>query len=49
MFLDTYKGEIPNTQEKTKNSREKLKLWEDFAPPERPSGVRLCPHGLRRA
>ena len=33
------KGEIPKTQEKTQNSRKKLKLWEDFAPPERPSGV----------
>ena len=30
---------IPKTQEKTQNSRKKLKLWEDFAPPERPSGV----------
>ena len=23
----------------SKNSRKKLKIWEDFAPPERPSGV----------
>ena len=32
-------GEIPKTQEKTQNSRKKLKLREDFTPPERPSGV----------
>ena len=32
-------GEIPKTQEKTRNSRKKLKLWEDFTPPERPSDV----------
>ena len=31
--------EIPKTQEKTLNSRKKLKLWEDFAPSERPSDV----------
>ena len=33
------KGKIPETQEKTQNSRTKLKIREDFTPPERPSGV----------
>ena len=37
--VSRFKGEIPKTQEKTQNSRKKLKLWEDLAPPERPSGV----------
>ena len=30
-------------KQKTQNSRKKLKLWEDFAPPERPSGVKKKP------
>ena len=38
MFLDL-RVKIPKTQEKTQNSRKKLKPWEDFARPVRPSGV----------
>ena len=33
------RGKFPKLKKKTQNSRKKLKLWEDFAPPERPSGV----------
>ena len=32
-------GKFQKLKKKTQNSRKKLKLWEDFAPPERPSGV----------
>ena len=37
--VSRFKGKIPKTQEKNTKVKEKLKLWEDFAPPERPSGV----------
>ena len=38
MFLKL-RGKFPKLKEKTQNSRKKLKLREDFTPPERPSGV----------
>ena len=38
MFLDL-RAKFQKLKKKTQNSRKKLKLWEDFAPPERPSGV----------
>ena len=38
MFLD-FRAKFQKLKKKTQNSRKKLKLWEDFAPPERPSGV----------
>ena len=38
MFLDLM-AKFQKLKKKTQNSRKKLKLWEDFAPPERPSGV----------
>ena len=33
------RGKKLKTQEKTQNSRKKLKVWEDFSTPEVPSGV----------
>ena len=33
------RGKFPKLKKKTQNSRKKLKLREDFTPPERPSGV----------
>ena len=38
MFLDL-RAKFQKLNGKTQNSRKKLKLWEDFTPPERPSGV----------
>ena len=38
MFLDL-RAKFHKLKKKTQNSRKKLKLWEDFAPPERPSGT----------
>ena len=38
MFLDL-RAKFQKLKKKTQNSSKKLKLWEDFAPPERPSGV----------
>ena len=38
MFLD-FRAKFQKLKKKTQNSRKKLKLWEDFAPPERPIGV----------
>ena len=38
MFLDL-RAKFQKLKGKTQNSRKKLKLWEDFTPPERPSGV----------
>ena len=38
MFLD-FRAKFQKLKKKTQNSRKKLKLWEDLAPPERPSGV----------
>ena len=42
MFLDL-RAKFQKLKKKTQNSRKKLKLWEDFAPPERPSGVKKKP------
>ena len=33
------RGKFPKLKRETRNSRTKLKLWEDFTPPERPSDV----------
>ena len=33
------RGKFQKLKKKTQNSRKKLKLWEDFTPPERPSDV----------
>ena len=38
MFLKL-RGKFTKLKKKTQNSRKKLKLREDFTPPERPSGV----------
>ena len=38
MFLDL-RAKFQKLKKKTQNSRKKLKLRENFAPPERPSGV----------
>ena len=38
MFLKL-RGKFPKLKKKTQNSRKKLKLREDFTPPERPSDV----------
>ena len=35
MFLKL-RGKFTKLKKKTQNSRKKLKLWEDFTPPERP-------------
>ena len=37
------KKNMEKLKQKTQNSRKKLELWEDFAPPERPSGVKEKP------
>ena len=37
--MSKLRGKFQNLKKKTQNSRKKLKLWEDFALPERPSGV----------
>ena len=39
LYVSRFKGKIPKTQEKNTKLKEKLKIWEDFAPPERPSGA----------